>query len=224
MTASTPGDGAPRTRGARAWIAVGLLAAALATACSSGDIQATNPAAPTTSTAPDPSAPPTGVRWQDYQGIALPVGDQGPARNPGSGPVGGFTHDPQGAALAALQQTVRISVAPDYQWPSVVNAAVAPGPARDSFAVNRQLISIIAPPAADERPSIAGYRITDYTAERAVLTIYTTFPDDSIAASDTAVVWSGEDWRLLLPEPGDATVRVRSITEVPEEATPLEKS
>ena len=217
MTASTPDDGAPRIRGARAWIAVGLLAAALATACSSGGTEATDTAAPTTSTAPDPSAPPTGVRWQDYQGIALPVGDQGPARNPGSGPVGGFTHDPQGAALAALQQTVRISVAPDYQWPSVVNA-------RDSFAVNRQLISITAPPAADERPSIAGYRITDYTAERAALTIYTTFPDESIAASDTAVLWSGEDWRLLLPEPGDTTVRVRSITEVPAEATPLEKS
>ncbi|WP_237669736.1 hypothetical protein [Rhodococcus sp. BS-15] len=224
MTASTPDDGAPRIRGARAWIAVGLLAAALATACSSGGTEATDTAAPTTSTAPG------SVRTTDRGALAGLPRHRTACRRSGPGPQSGKRpcrriHSRPAGCGPGSTATDRADLGRSRLPMAIgVNAAVAPGPARDSFAVNRQLISITAPPAADERPSIAGYRITDYTAERAALTIYTTFPDESIAASDTAVLWSGEDWRLLLPEPGDTTVRVRSITEVPAEATPLEKS
>ncbi|OZC62817.1 hypothetical protein CH267_00210 [Rhodococcus sp. 06-621-2] len=211
------------TRAAR-WLAAAAIAGLVVGGCGSAENEPTVDSPQGAVTAPDLTSPPSNVRWQDYQGIALPVADQGPDNNSGAGPVSGFAHTPQGAVLAAVQQSVRVSVAPDHQWPAVLGAAAAPGESRDSFAINRQLLSIIAPPVAEERPAITGYTITDYTDNGARVTIFTTFPDDSIAASDTDVIWSGDDWRLLLPDAADTSVRVRSVTDIPSGVITLEKT
>src|SRR5690606_23128164 len=95
---------------------------------------------------PDLSAAPTGVRWQSYQGVALPHADQGPATE-ADGAATGFEHSPRGAGLAALTHTLRLGVAPDTQWATVVNRELMPGPARDEWAINRVRLSITGPAA-----------------------------------------------------------------------------
>ena len=75
-------------------------------------------------------------------------------------------------------------------------------------------ISITAPVLAAEAPRVLGYRFGGYTPERAALTIYTGFPDGSRAATDVTVVWSGADWRLLLPG-ADSAGRVRVVDTLP---------
>lgn len=198
-----------------------MAAAVVAVGAGCGSDDSDTPTDVATTAAPDVSAPPSNVRWQDYQTIALPVADQGPKTNSGSGPVSGFTHDPQGAALAAIQQTVRLSVAPDHQWPGVVAAGVAPGPARDDFAISRQLLSFTAPPAPTEAPKIVGYEVTDYNSDNAAVTVYSSFPDQSFAASQVTVVWSGEDWKLLLPGDDETSGRVSSVDGLPSSAIAL---
>ncbi|MCX5042502.1 hypothetical protein OG921_04860 [Aldersonia sp. NBC_00410] len=201
----------PRLALALAITATAVIAAGCGDA---GDTQNTDAATQVEAAAPDITAAPAGLRWEPYQGIALPFSNtDGPASTTG-GAVGGFGHTPQGAALAAIQQSTRIGVAPDAQWAAVLAAGAAPGAERDSFAVNRMQVSITAPVVAAEAPTIRGYRIGDYTPERAMVTVFTSFPDTSRAATDVAVVWSDGDWRLMLPA-GDSAAAVRSVDTIP---------
>ena len=175
---------------------------------------------------PDAASPPTQtinvdaapahVRWDSYQGIALPYGDDGPSATTGSGVVSGFTRTPQGAALAAIQYSTRIGVAPDGQWSAVLGAGAAPGTARDTFAVNRMQVSITAPVVSSQAPKVLGYTITDYNDTRTALTIYSGFPDASVAATDVVVVWSAGDWRVLLRS-DTIEAPTRSVSAVPTE-------
>lgn len=192
--------------------AAATTAVALLAGCGSSD---DNIAGETVRTTPDPATPPTGVRWEPFESIALPFAAEGPTDRPASGAVAGFTHTPPGAALAAIQQTVRISVAPDTQWPQVVRAGVAPGPQRDAFSVHRAQISITTPPEVDQAPRITGYTVTDYTDTTANVEVYTVLPDQSSQINDVSVVWSSGDWKLRLPAEDDPATRVRAIADSP---------
>ncbi|MFX0578798.1 hypothetical protein [Nocardia nepalensis] len=144
---------------------------------------------------------PTGLRWQSFQGVDLPVADQGPNRT--EVPVAsGFDRSPAGAALAAIHSTVRMSIATDSQWPTVGQRMLAEGPGRDSWATARAQISITAP-ITNGAPKVAGYVITYYTLDATDVDIYTIHPDNSITRNNAHVLWQGGDWRLHLPE--DAT-------------------
>ncbi|MBF6170280.1 hypothetical protein IU476_02230 [Nocardia blacklockiae] len=170
---------------------------------------------------PDPARPPSGVRWQPYQGVALPVTDQGP-RDDRDGAATGFAHTPSGAAVAAITHTVRLSVATDSQWSSVVARELVPGPARDEWAVARVQLSITGPAARQYAPRVLGYRVTAYTQDRSNVDVYTEYSDGSRAVNHTTVEWFGEDWRLRLPEP-DATARpVDAVDRVPPDIVTLE--
>ncbi|WP_143860644.1 hypothetical protein, partial [Nocardia cerradoensis] len=151
---------------------IGLLGIATLTGCTDpGDH--TRPA--TTSSLPvDIHAAPTNVTTTVYQGISLPISDQGPHTVTGA-VAAGFTHTPAGAALAAIHATVRISVAPDDQWPTVGQQMLTPGAGRDDWAVARAQMSITTP-VTGTPPKILGYRITGYTPDRADTAIYTQQP------------------------------------------------
>ncbi|WP_327100327.1 hypothetical protein OIE68_17055 [Nocardia vinacea] len=175
----------------------GALAVAGLLACSGQDANGSaQPSATVTVTAP------TGLRWQSFQGVDLPVADQGPERI--EGPVAsGFDRSPVGAALAAIHSTVRMSIGTDSQWPTVGQRMLAEGPGRDTWATARAQISITAP-ITSGAPKVAGYVIAHYTLDATDVDIYTIHPDNSITRNNAHVLWQGGDWRLHLP--GNATL------------------
>lgn len=169
------------------------------------------------------SSPPTGVHWMDYQGISIPLADQGP-RKYSSTAADGFADDPCGAALAAIVHTVRMSVAPDGTWAHVAADEIADSPGKDSWVASRELFSIVRPASNSTAPRIVGYRVTDFrAAERAAVTVYSRLPDNSLSAVRTQVRWVGGDWRLELPDPRSARITTEVVTEIPSDTVRLEK-
>ncbi|WP_107657532.1 hypothetical protein [Nocardia suismassiliense] len=144
------------------------------------------------------SAVPTALRWQPFQGVNLPVAEQGPRHIDGAVATG-FDRNPVGAALAAIHATVRMSIASDSQWPSVGARMLAPGPARDLWATTRAQISITAP-IADGAPKLLGYRLSHYSGDAADIDVYSIHPDNSLTRNSTRVIWHVDDWRLRPPE------------------------
>ncbi|MGQ4618981.1 hypothetical protein [Nocardia sp. R7R-8] len=189
-------------------LATGLLA------CGSDETRDPPPDTGSTAT----TAAPTGVRWQPFQGVDLPVADEGPHRV--DGPVAtGFDRAPAGAALAAIQATVRMSIATDGQWPAVGQRMLAPGPGRDAWATARAQISITAPITAGS-PKVLGYVITRYSLDATDVDIYSTHPDNSVACNHTTVVWHGDDWRLHLPDT-PTTAPVTAVAAAPPDLVAL---
>ncbi|MGN2637192.1 hypothetical protein ACTD5D_13575 [Nocardia takedensis] len=173
------------------------------------------------SVAPDLAAAPTEVRWQDFRGVVLPHTAQGP-RSVTEGAAAGFDRSPPGAAVAAITHTVRLSVAADGQWSSVVARSVVPGPARDEWSVNRLQLSITGPATPEFAPRLLGYRIADYTDRRGAVEIYTEYSDGSRAVNHTTVEWFRDDWRLRLPDPGSTTPPLTALDELPDDIVTLE--
>lgn len=165
---------------------------------------------PDTATPSAPATKPSGLRWESFQGIRLPVADQGPTRIDGAVATG-FERLPAGAALAAIHATARMSVATDAQWIAVAQHMLAAGPGRDAWATSRAQISITTPIAADP-PAVLGYRITLYTPDGVDLDIYTVHPDNSLTSNTSRVRWQTGDWRLELPHnPATSPVRVLTV-------------
>ncbi|WP_327116480.1 hypothetical protein OHB12_04710 [Nocardia sp. NBC_01730] len=141
---------------------------------------------------------PTRLGWQPFQGVDLPVAEQGPRHSDGAVATG-FDHSPAGAALAAIHATVRMSIASDTQWTAVGQRMLAPGPSRDTWATARAQISITAP-ITSGAPKVLGYLIPRYSPDATDVAIYTIHPDNSVTCNSTHVLWQGDDWHLLLPE------------------------
>ncbi len=164
-------------------------------------------------------AAPTGLRWQPFQGVDLPVGKEGPRHI--EQPVAvGFDRSPAGAALAAIHATVRMSIATDNQWPIVGQRMLAPGPGRDAWATARAQISITSP-TTDRPPKLLGYVITRYTLDATNVDIYSIHPDNTVTCNHTGVVWHGDDWRLQLPDSPTTTAAVTAMTVPPPDLVPL---
>ncbi|GAB0108525.1 hypothetical protein JMUB6875_75460 [Nocardia sp. JMUB6875] len=188
-----------------------------ASACGVGD---NNASAPKTTTV-DPGRAPANVRWENYQGVQLPIGDHdGPSKLGTT--AAGYSHTPQGAALAAINHSTRLSLAPDGVWPQVAAISLIPGPAKDSWVLARAQISVTAPANPVVAPRITAYKITNYTPDRADLTVYATYSDASITATAETVLWVSEDWRLLLPDPAAKTQTVQSVPAIPADTVKLE--
>ncbi|MGW4482095.1 hypothetical protein [Rhodococcus triatomae] len=157
--------------------------------------------------------------WSSVGGVWVPIGTTDGPSNGSWEPFHGFSRTPQGAALAAITQSVQLATASDNDWPTILGTIVAPGEARDTYAANRALISIEALDS-DAIPDIVGYTITDYTDTAANIDIVQRFSDDSLATSHTRVVWTGEDWHLELPTNTDATIT--ALDEIPTNLVNLE--
>lgn len=161
---------------------------------------------------------PTNLKTTLFQGISLPVADQGP--HSASGAVAsGFDRNPIGASLAAVQATVRMSVATDTQWVLVGQQMLAPGLGRDAWATARSQISVT-DPIAINAPKIADYRVVNYTPDRADVAIYTVQSDGSITRNSATVIWQAGDWKLLLPTQPQSSP-VATVTDLPTNLIPL---
>ncbi|NKY88889.1 hypothetical protein [Nocardia veterana] len=196
----------PRT--ARA-IGALLAAAALLSGCGGSDHGARPAGAPTA----DPNRPPSGLHWEKWQEALLPYGDDGP-KHVESDAATGFSDTPQGAALAAMQHAYRSTNAPDSTWYTVAARVLVANPGKDAWVTTRALYSVKAvDPSAVQR--YIGYQITSWTKDRAAITLYTSYPDGSLLATDTVVTWIGGDWRLQLPDPADKTPTKHAVLQAP---------
>ncbi|MEV6768717.1 hypothetical protein AB0N05_08775 [Nocardia sp. NPDC051030] len=197
-------------------LAVAAAALTLA-ACGGNDSAVTAP----TTTPIDPARAPADLRWENYQGVPLPIGaHDGPAKL--SGTASGYSHTPQGAALAAINHSTRISLAPDNAWAQMASISLMPGPGKDAWVMARVQISITAPAAPATAPRIAGYKVVNYTPASTDLVIYSTYPDNSITATAETVTWSSEDWRLVLPNPAAKVQTIQSIPAIPANVVKLD--
>lgn len=213
LSQSRPAAGTQRAAHRLLSVSIALATALILTAC--GD--STPASAPTTTTAPpDPNRLPANLHWEPFQGVQLPVGPDGPTKLATT--ATGYSHTPQGAALAAINHNVRLSLAPDTTWPQIASQSLIPGPAKDNWVLSRSQISITAPANPALAPKITAYKITAYSPDRTDLTIYSTYPDNSITSALQTVLWSAEDWRLLLPNPTAKVPTVASIPSIPQDA------
>lgn len=172
----------------------------------------------------DPSAAPQQVTWQNYREIALPVSAVSGPKQSSSAAATGFEQSGQGAALAAIQTSVRMSVAPDEQWTEIARSSIAPGPGRDAFMVNRAQVSVDGQGTEEEfRPTIRGYIVDEYSPERAVISVVTEYSDGSLLSTREEVVWREGDWKLVIADPEGGDAAARSIEQLPESMTVLEE-
>lgn len=186
------------------------------TACGLSD----TPPTVVTSAPPDLKQVPADIRWEAWQGVNLPYARQdGPTKM--SEAALGYSHTPQGAALAAIHHTVRISIAPDSAWAKIAAQSLMPGPGKDAWVIARAQISVTQPPSPAVAPRVTAYKITSYTPDRTDLLVYSTYSDNSITSNKSTVIWSSNDWRLQLPDPALKAVVVESIPAIPADAVQL---
>lgn len=176
----------------------------------------TDTAASATTAPPRLDAPATGLTWTSFNGMSIPQAEEGPRVKDAVAPHG-YEQSPPGAALAAINATIRISVATDSQWPSVVRTEVAPGPTRDAFIANRIQLSTTTSVPAGQAPKVVGWKVTGYELPQATVDIYTEMPDKSMAVNHTTVAWTAaSDWGLVLPDTSEGgTVAVEAISAIP---------
>ncbi|WP_299577462.1 hypothetical protein [uncultured Williamsia sp.] len=190
-----------------------LAATALLAGCGSDNTPTGDTASSVTQVAP--TAPPSGVAWTSFQGMKIPTADQGPHITTPVAAPHGFDHNGPGAALAAINATVRMSVAADDQWATVGDQLLAPGPARDNWTITRVRLSITTPIATDA-PKVCGYQMDDYTPQKARVSIISRQADNSLTANAATVVWSAEgDWQLQLPDASSTASPVTAIGALP---------
>ncbi|MFD7008134.1 hypothetical protein [Rhodococcus jostii] len=148
----------------------------------------------------DTSAAPDSVTWTNYRGVEVPSSTTGGPSANGKVP-GGYAHTPQGAVLAAMQGQTRLALAPDDEWPTVASTVLAFGPGRDAYAIARSMTSIADAADPAQTAQYAGFRVNDYSDDRATVSLATRIPGGQLAASPTTLTWKGNDWRIELPDP-----------------------
>lgn len=160
------------------------------------------------------SSAPEILSWVSVNGVWVPLSaNDGPSG--GTTAFTGFGHSPQGAGIAAINQSVQLSTALDSEWPSILSVVVMPGEARDTYAAYRALISVTSPVDESVVPTILGYGISEYGDNAATVKVYQRYPDESLGSSTVHMAWNGEDWRIDLPPAGSQNM-VESLSSLPD--------
>ncbi|AXY49332.1 putative lipoprotein (plasmid) [Rhodococcus ruber] len=165
--------------------------------------------------------PPQISRWVTVGGIEVPIGTTDGPSNGEWEPFAGFSHTPQGAALAAITQSVQLATASDRTWPQVLSGVAAPGQGRDLYAAHRALVEFSGTDP-EMVPTIVGYTVADYSDTAVTVAVVQRFSDDSLASATTRVVWLDGDWRLHLPS--DDTATLTALDALPPELVDLEET
>lgn len=145
------------------------------------------------------TAAPAGVNFQVVHGLQLPFSPvDGPRRV--DGPVAaGYSHTPQGAALAAVQLVARLLYAPDYQQ-VVQQQSVIPSPVQSQLVAYRN--SRTQASDSDLAATVArtvAFKVDSFTPDQA--TIDVAFPNvngapGTYVTGPYTVDWSGGDWKI----------------------------
>ena len=146
-------------------------------------------------------APPSGVTWQLFGGVALPFSSAaGPMIVEGAGVARCFARSPLGALIATDQLSVRYLLSPD--WRTVVRTQVVAGPGRDAYTTWRAGQQVN--PFETGYAQSAGFRFITYTPQLAVIEKVMRAGDGSLGAFVLTVQWQDGDWRLVLQADGIA--------------------
>ena len=188
-----------RSRAALALVAGLALAVA---GCGSNDDTGTTGEATTTV---DTAALPADLAYRTVGGLRVPSSRvDGPAT---TAPPQGYSHTPQGAALAAANGQAALATAPDAQWAETVRTVTAPGPGRDEFAYARTLMTVQGSVAEEDAATFVGFRVTEYEPSRAIVLLATRTPTRNGASLTTAypveTAWLAGDWKIVLPQQKD---------------------
>lgn len=187
-------------RALRTLVAAGMVAAVVA-GCSSGDDHEQAPeAAPI-----DVAAAPADLTWRSVGGLTVPSStDDGPVT---MSPPEGYSHTPQGAALAAAHGQAALATASDDHWAETVRTVTAPGPGRDEFATARAMMSVSGSVSEQDAATFVGFNITEYSDEAAIVLLATRTPEHDgeslLTAYPVQMAWTGGDWKLVLPQQAD---------------------
>ncbi|MFC0039577.1 hypothetical protein [Actinomadura rayongensis] len=146
-------------------------------------------------------APPSGVTWQLFGGVALPYSaTAGPLVVEGSGVARCFARSPLGALIATDQLSARYLLSPD--WRTIVRTQVVAGPGRDAYTAWRSGQRVNAFDTGYAQ--VAGFRFITYTPQCAVIEKVMRAGDGSLGVFDLTVQWEDGDWRLQLQPDGVA--------------------
>lgn len=184
-----------------------LAAMAVALLLTSGTACSTDEQGTDAPVAVDTSSAPADLTWRTVAGLKIPTSHQdGPARTT---PPQGYSHSPQGAALAAANGQAALATSPDTTWPEVVRTVTAPGPGRDEWAQARALMSVSGAVDPSVAASFVAFKITDYSPEHAIVLLATSTPpgpgedEPLLTAYPVQLAWTGADWKLVLPTQSD---------------------
>jgi len=169
-----------------------------------------------------PTTAPSDVRWTEFDGVPVPLSSNGPTQAIGdggvaAGGVAGYTHNGPGGAMAAINATVRMSIANDAQWVSA-SQMLAAGPGRDNWVLARARLSITTPVPAGKAPRVLGYTLDSYTGARETISIIVRQSDSSLTSQTAEVAWAPPgDWKLVVPDQHAPAARpaVHAIAAVP---------
>lgn len=172
------------------------------TGCGSDD---QNSPAGEATTAVDTAALPADLAYRTVGGLRVPASRaDGPAT---SSPPQGYSHTPQGAALAAANGQAALATATDDQWAATVRTVTAPGPGRDEFAYARTLMTVQGSVAKEDAATFVGFKVTEYEPSRAIVLLATRTPTRNGASLTTAypveTAWLAGDWKIVLPQQVD---------------------
>ena len=176
--------------------------------------------------APSADAP-TNLTWTKFNGVEVPVADQGPKNRVEPAPTG-YDRSRAGAALAAINAATRNGLARNDntgqgEWIAVTRELIAPGRGRDWWIAQRvRMNTTTVNPAL--APTVTAYKVTDYSDDNAKIDVYSTQPDKSLTVNHLEVAWTaGGDWGLVIPvppcKPGTETTPPAKPGQAPPQAT-----
>ncbi|WP_395405699.1 hypothetical protein ACHMXB_22425 (plasmid) [Arthrobacter sp. UC242_113] len=148
-----------------------------------------------------PATTPTDTKWELVGKIAAPTSPTkfGPGKTEANGLRSCFAHSPTGALYAGANMIVLGSSGrPDL----LAQYLVAEGPERDKMLSEPPTSAPTAAPF-----QIAGYKVVDYTGDRAVIEYGLTAANGSVGSVPVAMQWQGGDWKWVLPATGMAEAR-----------------
>ena len=143
------------------------------------------------------------ISWSIVGNEPVPTSPVAGPRNAGGGLAKGFTHDTLGAALAAVNISVRLAseVGPQVYEPTVREQCF--GDVETTLDQIRNSVSNAAPGA--DKPSEIWYRVTsgDPTGDLVLMSVAAKTPQ-SIAGGgyvglDITLRWVGGDWKMQVP-------------------------
>ncbi|MEO5315186.1 hypothetical protein PV772_13870 [Pseudarthrobacter sp. CC12] len=143
-----------------------------------------------------PATTPTDTKWELIGKIAAPTSPTkyGPGKTDTNGLRACFAHSPTGALYAGANMIILGSSGrPDL----LAQHLVVEGPERDKMLSEP---STTAPATAPFQ--IAGYKIVDYSGDRAIVEYGLKAANGSVGAVPVAMQWEGGDWKWVLPASG----------------------
>ncbi len=137
------------------------------------------------------------LTWQPWHDTRLPYSQRWGPTTVSDDTVSGFSHTPEGAVLAMIQHTARLSGidATARLGAARTMAVVAPV---DQPPTNRMGTGIDTTPGL---PFFAGFRWISYNGTHAVADLALQEPDGSLRSLRTTEIWHDSDWRAELPTP-----------------------